>query len=540
MDAITERPLTSADAFAAAIADPRAVWPRREWALLDVREHGAFERGHVPGATSLPRRRLEFRMEELVPARTTPVLLYDDGGGDRRAALAADDLRALGYGRVSVVDGGLDGWRARGGVPATGVNVPCKAFGERVLAEDGVRHLDAAALDARRAGGARVAIWDVRTAEEFVDAHIPAARSAPGFELALRLADLEAEYDTVVVNCAGRTRSIIGTATLALMGARSVFALENGTMGWRLAGRALEQGEKGAAPPSPASREHAAVRAGALARAHGVGTLSPAGLAALLAHPSAGARVLDVRAKADFAAGHIAGAAFAPGGQAVQRADDFIAVPGADVVFVDDGDARALLAAYWYRRMGFPRVHVLAGGMPAWRESGRRVEQGRPRPTPLGLAAATASTAFVDAATLARRLEAPPHARPVVVDVGSSRDLMSGHLPGALWLPRGALETLAAALPPGQPLVLASAEEAQSVLAARTLARLGHGKVEVLAGGVAAWRAAGLPLAEGLPEGADADDVVEPPYRRGLAGMRAYLDWEIALHGDAAPPERGA
>ncbi|MFG1360949.1 rhodanese-like domain-containing protein [Xanthobacter pseudotagetidis] len=537
MDAIATAPLMTADAFAAALADPRHTWPCRDWALLDVREHGAFERGHIPGATSLPRRRLEFRMEELVPARTTPVLLYDDGGDDRRAWLAADDLRSFGYTRVSVLDGGLDGWRALGGVPATGVNVPCKAFGERVLAEDGVRHLDAAALDARRAAGARIAVWDVRTAEEFVDAHIPAACSAPGFELALRLADLEADCDTVVVNCAGRTRSIIGTATLALLGARAVFALENGTMGWRLAGRALAHGEAPTAPPSPTSCEHAAARAEALARDAGVSLLPPAELAALLAHPSAGARILDVRTKEAFAAGHIAGAAFTPGGQAVQRADDFIAVPGADMVFVDDGDARALLAAYWYRRMGFPRVHVLAGGMPAWRASSRSEENGRPRPAPLGFAAARAATAFIDAAILAGRLEAPPQARPVVVDVGSSRELMASHLPGALWLPRGSLEVLAPGLPQGRAVVLASAEPAQSILAARTLARLGFAQVQVLDGGVPAWRAAGLPVAEGLPEGAAADDVVEPPYRRGLAGMRAYLDWEIALHGHVGAPE---
>ncbi|MBN8916872.1 MAG: hypothetical protein J0I31_14855 [Rhizobiales bacterium] len=540
MEAIATAPLMTADAFAAALADPRHAWPSREWALLDVREHGAYERGHIPGATSLPRRRLEYRVAELVPARTTPVVLYDDGGDDRRALLAADDLRGYGYSGVSVLDGGLDGWRARGGLPVTGVNVPCKTFGERVLVEDRVRHLDVVALDARRAAGARVAVWDVRTAEEFGDAHIPTAQSAPGFELALRLMDLEAECDTVVVNCAGRTRSIIGAATLALLGARSVYALENGTMGWRLAGRTLERGEAGSIPPSPGSRAYAVARAESLARTHGVVLLSPSGLSVLLARPSADARILDVRTKDAFEAGHIAGATFAPGGQAVQRADDFIAVPGADVVFVDDGDARALLAAYWYRRIGFPRVHVLAGGVPAWRASGRRVTRGRPSTVPLGLAAATSAAPFLDAAILASRLGEPPETRPLVVDVGASRDFAAGHLPGAVWLPRGSLELLAAGLRPDRAVVLASADEGQSILAARALARVGREQVHVLEGGVGAWRAAGFLLAEGLPDGVDADDMVEPPYRRGLAGMRSYLEWEIALHGQAQTLEPDA
>ena len=181
---------------------------------------------------------------------------------------------------------------------------------------------------------------------------------------------------------------------------------------------------------------------------------------------------------------------------------------------------------------------AVAGGLPAWRASGRMVETGRPKAHPLGLAQARAAAAFVDAGRLAARLGAPTGDAPLLLDVGSSRDLKAGHIAGAAWVPRGSLEARIGALAPlHRPVVLASREEAQSVFAARTLTAMGFRQVEVLAGGTAAWHAAGLPLVEGLPDGANEEDVVEPPYRRGLAGMRAYLDWEIALHGPDAPGE---
>ena len=55
----------------------------------------------------------------------------------------------------------------------------------------------------------------------------------------------------VIVNCAGRTRSIIGTAALRRLGLTNVRALENGTMGWVLAGFELETKPTTEAPPAP-------------------------------------------------------------------------------------------------------------------------------------------------------------------------------------------------------------------------------------------------------------------------------------------------
>ena len=56
---------------------------------------------------------------------------------------------------------------------------------------------------------------------------------------------------TVVINCAGRTRSIIGTRLLQRMGVENVVGLENGTAGWVLAGYQLEYGADRLDLPEP-------------------------------------------------------------------------------------------------------------------------------------------------------------------------------------------------------------------------------------------------------------------------------------------------
>ena len=63
-------------------------------AVLDIRERGAYERGHIFRATSLPRRLLEVRLSALVPAPGTPIAVYDDDG--RLADLARATLESMG------------------------------------------------------------------------------------------------------------------------------------------------------------------------------------------------------------------------------------------------------------------------------------------------------------------------------------------------------------------------------------------------------------------------------------------------------------
>ena len=52
----------------------------REYALLDIREPGEYNLGHIPETTLLPRRDIEFRIADLIPVRDSSIVLVGDGG----------------------------------------------------------------------------------------------------------------------------------------------------------------------------------------------------------------------------------------------------------------------------------------------------------------------------------------------------------------------------------------------------------------------------------------------------------------------------
>jgi len=102
----------------------------RLFAVFDVRERGEYNECQIPNTTSLPRRQIEFRLAELVPNRNIPIIVYDEGG--KRAELATQTMADLGYKQVTIVGGGLTAWQKEGRPTVSGVNVPSKAFGEKI------------------------------------------------------------------------------------------------------------------------------------------------------------------------------------------------------------------------------------------------------------------------------------------------------------------------------------------------------------------------------------------------------------------------
>ncbi|PYM40221.1 MAG: sulfurtransferase [Candidatus Rokuibacteriota bacterium] len=501
-------------------------------ALLDVREKAAYERGHIYRATSLPRRLVEFRLPALVPARATPLVVSDEDG--RLAALTLPTLGEIGYTDVRLLAGGLAGWRSEGRPLVEGINVPSKVFGERVLHEHKTPQLTPLELWERIERGDDLVIVDARTPEEYARGSLPGAWSVPGGELVVRIAELVRHPETtIVVHCGGRTRSYIGAESLRRMQlANPVVVLENGTMGWELAGLTLERGAARWAPaPSARSRAVAALAAKRVAAEDGIPFVSPRALAARLARrEDQNLYVLDVRTADEYAAGHVAGAVWAPGGQAVQATDEYVAVRAASIVLVCDGFARSVMTASWLRRMGLPDVAVLAGGLPAWTADGGAVETGLPLAVPVGWETARARVARVSPGDLGPAL---------IVSVDQSDAYARGHMPGAWWLCRSRLEwTIGTVAPDRQaPIIVTCADGFASTLAAATLGRLGYTAVSVLEGGTRAWvEAAGAVESGPTRLGDEPDDVVLKPYERGRAAMERYLSWEAEL--DAAGHSR--
>ena len=496
------------------------------FAVFDVRERGEYNDRQIPYTTSLPRSQIEFRIGELVPNRKVPIVVYDEGGS--RAGLAADTLTQLGYADVALLQGGLSAWQSDGRETVSGVNVPSKAFGERVYHDREVPDLSAEELKALLDGHSDLTVIDVRTPEEYGRFCIPGGINVPGGELILWAEELR-KKPAVVVNCAGRTRSIIGTAALRRLGLSNVRALRNGTMGWVLAGYEL-QSNPPRRPDVPPSSSIAIAAAMQIAAEENIVWTTADELARAVEDPIDGVNyMVDVRSEREFAAGHIAGSINVPGGQAVQRADDFVAVRNGRVIFVSNQSARAVMAAYWYRQMGFKNVSVLQGGLNAWQSNARPFVCGAEIRDPLNFESARRSARIIDAT----ELQALSAQAVLILDVGSSLDYESAHIPGARWISRGWIDIKLPELfsDRAQRIVLTCADGRQSILAARQLAQINYSDVLVLDGGVRLWLAAGLQTAAGLDDCLlkPNDVVLSPSIRGSKQDMLNYLNWELKL-----------
>ena len=492
-----------------------------ELALLDAREEGEFGTAHPFWAVPCPLSKKELRARALLPRLSARVVCMDDGRG--LAETLAAWLEGIGATDVSVLDGGTAAWAAGGNVLFSGVNVPSKAFGEWVEHEYGTVSVDPPQLRDWQQSGRKMIVLDSRTHEEFVRMSIPGAISVPGGELAYRIADLAPEPDTlVVVNCAGRTRSILGAESLRRAGIpNQVVALRNGTMGWELAGLRCETGRTDRFPPgTPRSLTLALERASRFAEATGVQVIDEAELAAMQADGGRTLYLLDVRDPSEYRAAHRPGSRNAPGGQLVQATDQWIGVRNARIVLLDDTGVRARMAGAWLRQMGHRDVFVLAGGAMA-----------APVPeTPVP--ELSAPVPLIGVLGLLRLLDAGTAT--VVVDLARSVDFRDGHIPGAVWAIRSRLDAVAARLKDTDHVVLTSPDGVLARLAVAEAAGLTRGQVHVLEGGTAAWHAFGRPLVKDRtnpPDEACLDFYLRPYDRnQGIEeAMHAYLSWEIAL-----------
>jgi rhodanese-related sulfurtransferase len=509
---MSARHITPKDVRAALLA-------RSEIAILDLREEGPYALGHPLFAASLPLSRLELDILDRVPRKETKVVLYDDGEGLAQKGYVR--LETLGYSNVALLEGGLKGWQTAGFELFQDVNSASKAFGELVEARRHTPSVPAPEAKALIESGENVVVLDARRFDEYQTMSIPKGISVPGAELVLRARQLAPDpATTIIVNCAGRTRSIIGTQSLINAGLPNrVMALRNGTIGWTLAGQALEHGQARRFAEPDAERENEARRAARpVAYRAGVKRLTGDELVALSREPRTLYR-FDVRTPEEYAAGHPVGFRSAPGGQLVQETDVFAPVRGARIVLADARGVRAEMTASWLAQMGW-EAYVLEPDADIPHETGPW--RSRVPPSPV------VPTLSTD--ELATRLKADSA---IVVDLAPSPAYKRGHVSGAWFAIRARLDEALGKLPPDGDLVLTSPDGVIAQFAADEIVARAGRRVWVLTGGTAQWSADGRVLEQGFSRAAGApDDVYRRPYEgtdNAPAAMQAYLDWEYGL-----------
>jgi rhodanese-related sulfurtransferase len=515
-----------------------------EIALLDVREPGRFGEGHPFFAIPLPYSRLELGAPHLLPRKSVRIALVDDGahgtedaddgfGHASIARRAATRLRELGYGDIAILDGGVEAWREAGYTLFRGVNVPSKTFGELVEHAYGTPRISPAQLQRWRIerGGCPLALIDGRTRDEHRKMAIPGSVCVPNGELAAWIDAFAGAPDTtLVIHCAGRTRSIIGAQTLINLGIRrEVFALENGTQGWALAGFALEHGSTRSyadvLSPGPGGleRKDARSRAQALAERFGVRTLDEAAVLEWRDDPRRTTYLLDIRTPEEFARDGLPTATHAPGGQLIQASDQTVAVRRARLLLIDYDGIRAPVVAHWLVQLGFETALVDAATATRWHSLNHAPTSPAISPFP-----------------------APLVSNAVVLDLRPSVAHQEGRPAGSHWTIRPRVfETLRQAHADRETPVVLFADRASrdaALLVAGDLRDAGFENVTSAFDGLDAWERAGLPVerfAIVLPREARIDYLffVHDRHDGNLDAARAYLEWETGLIAQCEPDE---
>lgn len=492
----------------------------REIALLDVREDGEFGEDHLLFATPLPYSRLELGMGALVPRKNVRIVLCDDGVSGV-AQRAAGRLAALGYSELNILDGGTRGWKAAGYVLFKGVNVPSKLFGELVEHAYNTPRITAQDLVKMKASGEDFALFDGRPVHEHHKMTIPGSTCCPNAELPYRVASMVRNPKTkIIVNCAGRTRSILGAQTLINFGLPNpVYALENGTQGWYLSDLQLEHGSTRRYPDQvdPAALPQQQKAARALMARFNVRTVDANAASGWLKETDRTTYLCDVRTPEEFAAGSLPGAQHTPGGQLIQATDQWVGVRNARIVLIDGGEnVRAPVVASWLLQLGCD-AWVLEGGVKA------------------ALAAAPATRPLLPDLPLIGTDELHKLVNTkacTVFDLGSSMAYRRAHIPGSRWSirPRIANDARGAKTP----IVLAAEDADVARLAATELRDAGLRDIRLYAGGAAAWSKAGHPAAASTDIPADRECIdylffVHDRHAGNRAAMKQYLAWETGL-----------
>ncbi|MGX9936537.1 rhodanese-like domain-containing protein [Advenella kashmirensis] len=497
---------------------------QEEFALLDLREEGIYANSHLLFAISLPLSRVEERIYSLVPRRNTKIILV---GEDDLIIPGVDVLQKYGYTRISWLEGGNAEWANAGFQLISGVNVPSKLFGEYVQEKYNTPSIDPLELKELIDKNRDLIIVDSRPAEEFFNVSIPGAVNCPGVELVYRVPELiRSEETMIVVNCAGRTRSIIGSQSLINFGIKNqVVALRNGTIGWHLAGLPLKNGENSLVPPTPKSSFSQLYKlASDLRSRFNVRQLDITELNKFLGQlDQKTSYFLDIRSPQEYAQGHLPEALSAPGGQLVQATDQYIGTRNARVVLIDNDGIRATVTASWLVQMGLREVYL-------YRAETNEMNSLATPAYAIPPAVHHDETAAITPQELHSQLQ---NSSIHLIDLSTSLEFRNGHIPGACFAIRSRLPANLRKLPPSTLLVLTSSDSSQAWRSLEEAVKIMACPVKVLKGGTNAWIELGLPLSRGMEPALDLPEDLwyrpTSPHGGGESAMRNYISWEIDL-----------
>jgi len=502
----------------------------KEIALLDVREHGQYGEEHLFYVVSTPYSQLETEVSRLVPRKNVRMVLV----GEENNALslkAYERLSEIGYTEIHILQGGVPAWRKAGYELFAGVNLPSKAFGELAEHAFNTPRITALELNEKIQNKEDLIILDGRPFQEFKKMSIPTAICCPNGELALRIDDIVKSPDTtIVINCAGRTRSIIGAQTLINLGLpNKILALENGTQGWYLADLKLDHGktEKHDEIIDENTLSLKRERARQLALKHGVPFVKGETIEAWLKEQDRTTFLCDVRTAEEFAQRTVKNARHAPGGQLVQATDQFVGVRGARIVVFDQEGVRAPAMASWLAMLGW-EVAVWDGALDyVW-----TTEKHKDLHKMLSPEEILAQDARLNKVS-SEHIEQLMQKGALVLDMRPSMKYRDAHIKNALWTIRPRLNSLAEQIN-GRPIVIVAEDEKVAVLAAKDLIELGAKNISVNTEGPTKWAQAQLSIVSSPNHPPDSECLdylffVHDRHDGNKAAARQYLAWEINL-----------
>ncbi len=398
---------------------------KTEIALFDVREHGQYGESHLFLATSVPYSRLEYEAARLAPRKSVRLVVYDENGSGV-SVKAAQALIQQGYQNIYVLSGGTQGWQDAGFNVFAGVNLPSKTFGELVEHQCHTPRVSAHDLVKMMSDKEDFIVLDGRPQSEFKKMSIPGAQCCPNGELAYRIKSHVASQDTkIIINCAGRTRSIIGAQTLINLGIKNpIFALENGTQGWYLNDYVLDHG-KVAQYAQPKVDEEMLLASQALVKKFDIPVISDEQFLSWKNDTDRSLYLCDVRTAEEFALDGLPGAQNTPGGQFIQATDQFVGVRNARIVLYDSDGVRAITVASWLKQMGHDVAVLREGVKSTVSLPSTQIDH------LLGLAPIKTTD-----------LQAMDQNAVTILDIRGSMQYRKAHLPNALWAIRPRLQEI--------------------------------------------------------------------------------------------------